>query len=154
MWSPTGEDSIWSSKYDQTPNKMRERMSSGPSIPQVKKTRIQAILTALPVLMLAGGLLFQWHGDRRQANNPPIIAQQLVLDGAFDRITPRGDKARGKHYLWLRTEDRTRPIRLTYEQKRALLQTGYTPGELLVVTAAPSVAGSTVLWLVQVSTRQ
>lgn len=153
MWASKSKDeeSLWTSKYNRHPNKMRERMNSGPAIPKVRKTRTQAVLTALPVLMLAAGILFNWYGERQQTHNSPIVTEQLVLNGKFDRLTPKGDKTGGKHYLWLQVADRTRPIRITYEQKRTLRASAYNPGTSMAVTAAPSVEGSKVLWFIKAS---
>ena len=146
--------SVFSSKFEQKPNTIQERINNAPAFPKVKKTRIQALLTALPVLMLLVGLYFHWRGEREQVTGSPINASQQTLVGHFDRITPRGEKTTGKHFIWLRTEERTRPIRITYEQKQALLAKSYDEGDAVQLSAAPTVAGSNVLWLISASVRQ
>ncbi len=147
------ERSIWSSKFDQPKDKMRERMESGAPVPQVKKTRSQALITSLPVLMLIVGLAFHWWGESRQKQGVPIESEHQWLQGAFDRFTPRDDKASGKHYLWLTTEERTRPLRISYEQKKSLLNANYEKGDAIDVKAAPTVEGSSTLWVMEVLAR-
>jgi hypothetical protein len=146
--------SIWSSKFDQPKDKMRERMASGSPIPHVKKTRTQAVLTSLPVLMLIIGLAFHWFGENRQQQGVPIESEHQWLEGTFDRFTPRDNKATGKHYLWLATGERTRPLRISYEQKKMLLTANYEKGDAIEVKAAPTVEGSSTLWVIEVLTRQ
>ena len=147
------ERSVFSSKFDQKPNKIQERINNAPPIPRVKKTRIQAVLTALPILMLMAGLFFHWNGERRQTLGKPIAAEQQSLAGEFDRITPRGEKATGKHFVWLRIGERTRPIRITYQQKQELLARSINAGDSVVLNSAPTVAGSNVLWMMDLSVR-
>ena len=151
MYEPDDDErSIWSSKYGQKPNKILERMNSAPAFPKVKRTRMQAVLTALPVLMLLVGLFYHWNKEKQQVQGSPIEASHQWLEGAYDRITPRTDKTGGKHYLWLRASERTRPIRITYEQKQWLLSENFSNGDSLTIKAAPTVEGSSVLWLIEV----
>jgi len=120
------EPSVFSSKFDQKPNKIQERINNAPPIPRVKKTRIQAVLTALPILMLMVGLFFHWNGERRQTLGKPIAAEQQSLAGEFDRITPRGEKATAR---------------------------SINAGDSVVLNSAPTVAGSNVLWMMDLSVR-
>lgn len=148
------ERSVFSSKFDTKQDSIRERIDNAPPIPKVRKTRTQAILTALPILMLGAGLLFHWNGERKQKNGTPIISEQQNLQGEFDRITPRGEKASGKHFIWLRDGERTRPIRITYEQKMQLKDQLLNSGDSVQLNTAPTVPGSNVLWLIDTSIRQ
>ena len=148
------ERSVFSSKFEQKPNKIQERINNAPAFPKVKKTRTQAVLTALPVLMLLVGLFFHWNTERQQTAGTPITTEAQTLGGEFDRITPRDDKASGKHFIWLRTADRTRPIRITYEQKQELLAQSLSSGDKVQLHTAPTVSGSNVLWLIDLSVRQ
>lgn len=145
--------SVFSSKFDHKPDSIQQRINNAPAIPKVKKTRIQAVLTALPVLMLMVGLFFHWRGEQQQTSGTPIHSESQALIGDFDRITPRGEKATGKHFIWLKTGERTRPIRISYEQKVTLLAGPLNKGDTVQLNAAPTVAGSNVLWLIDVSVR-
>jgi len=142
--------SIWSSRFNDKPDRIQERIRNAPPVPKVKKTRTQAILTALPILMLIAGFAYTSYGERQQVNGSPIESAQVNLAGVFERITPKGEKQKGKHYLWLRVDDRTRPIRIHYPQKTDLLSQNYQPGDAVSVRAAPTVAESTILWLIEV----
>ncbi len=145
------ERSIWSSKFDKNPDKIRDRINNAPPIPHVKKTRTQAVLTALPVLMLMAGLSFYWFGERQQTQSEPILEAQENWQGLFDRITPRDDKSTGKHFYWVRIGERTRPVRITYEQKVQLLKNAVDSGAPVELVVAPTVEGSNVMWLVSAS---
>jgi len=145
------ERSIWSSKYGQEkPNSIERRMRRAPPVPAVPRTRTQAVLTALPVLMLLLGLSFYWSEQRSQRSGSPILSEQIRYAGQFDRITPSGDKTSGNHYLWLTEGENTRSVRLSYEQKALLRQASLVKGTSLELIAAPTVSGSTVLWLVEI----
>jgi len=149
------ERSVFSSKYDVSSDKIRERINNAPPIPKVRKTRIQAVLTALPVLMLMAGLLYHWHAERQQTQSEPILSAQEHWQGLFDRITPRDDdKVTGKHFYWVTIGDRTRPVRITYEQKRQLQAETVSKGSPVDLTVAPTVEGSSVMWLVSASVSQ
>jgi len=104
------------------------------------------------VLMLLVGFFFHWNGERKQTSGTPITAELQTLHGEFDRITPRGDKASGKHFIWLRTDERTRPIRITYQQKQELLASSLSAEDKIQLNGAPTVAGSKTLWLVDMKT--
>jgi len=143
------ERSLFSSRYDKKSDKIRERIDNAPPIPKVKKTRIQAVITALPVLMLMAGLLYHWHGERQQTQSEPLLAAKEIWVGEFDRITPRDDKIKGKHFYWVRIGERTRPIRMTYAQKNQLLAEAVPPGTSVNLTVAPTVEGSSTMWLVE-----
>lgn len=148
------ERSVFSSKFDVKTDKIRERIDNAPPIPKVKKTRTQSVLTALPVLMLMAGLLYHWHTERQQTLSKPIVAAQETWQGVFDRITPRDDKVTGKHFYWVRIGERTRPVRVTYEQKVRLQAESVPPGSAVELIVAPTVEGSSVMWLVSASVSQ
>lgn len=152
--SDKNERSVFSSKFNHKPSKIQERINNAPDFPHVKKTRTQAVLTAAPILMLMVGLFFHWNAEKKQKSGTPITAEQQTLVGEFDRITPRGEKASGKHFIWLRTGERTRPIRITYTQKQELLAGPLSDGDSVQLNSAPTVADSKVLWLIDVSVSQ
>jgi len=93
------ERSIFSSKFDEKPNPSLDRYRNAPPVPKVKKTRTQAILTAAPVLMLLAGFGYYWYGERQQRQGVPIVSEQQEYVGAYDRLTPRGDKSGGSDQL-------------------------------------------------------
>jgi len=145
------ERSIWSSKFDVEGKPKRRKGPPAPDVPKVPKTRIQSVLTALPVLMVLFAFGFYWHAERKQAQGQPIAAEQILLIGNFDRLTPSGEKQSGKHLLWLKVDGNSRSVRLTVSQKAALLDSELKEGDSVEVQAAPTVSESSVMWLMQLT---
>jgi len=113
------------------------------------KSRIHSVLTALPVLMLVGGLYIYYNGEQSQREGALLMAEAIELHGDFKGLSEVKSGGEGQHYLWLIVEGRSRGVRLSVVDYTTI-QSADPPlaqAQSIVVNAAPRVAGSRVLWL-------
>jgi len=143
------ERSVWSSRFTPETDSIKQRIRNAPPVPRVRQTRTQAVLMALPFLMFGIGMGFHWYGEHQQQTGTVIVAEQVSLNGRYERITPSDQAHSTKSRLWVRVGDRSRAVRLKYEQRTQLQ--AVQAGDEVVIEAAPTVTGSSVLWLTQVT---
>lgn len=114
------------------------------------KSRIQSVLTALPVLMLVAGLYLFYRGESAQSHGAPIRAESVDVRGAFSGLSVVRSGAEGRHYLWFDDGTRARGARIRPVWREALEE--LSPGESISLDLAPTVPGSTTLWAWRVRT--
>lgn len=112
------------------------------------KNRIHSVLVALPVLMLMIGLFVYFRGESAQNNGAPVIAEMVNREGAFKSVSEVSGIGTPKHYLWYTHNERSRGVRITYQQREQLV--GLSSGDALTLELAPRVAGSPTLWAYRV----
>lgn len=119
---------------------------------QVKKNKIQSVLTALPLLMLLIGLAVYYHKERRQIHGELILSETEIVQGRWYGITRSSSIGSGQYLLWLETDDgrrgfRVRPLEMI--ELRDHIDPPLQKQEPLEIHAAPTVQGSTTRWAVQ-----
>ena len=113
------------------------------------KSRIHSVLTALPLLMLVGGLYIYYNGEQSQRDGALIMAEAVELNGAYKGLSIVKSGGEGQHYLWLTVDGRSRGVRLDVNSHAVIeaVDPPLSETEALTVSAAPRVEGSRVLWL-------
>jgi len=113
-----------------------------------KKDPIHSVLTALPFIMLLIGLTFWYQKERTQQNGPPLISEAVNLVGKFNGVSTTQAAGGAQYFMWLMQSDNAKTIRLTKDQYTQYRQ--QEVGDALSITAAPTVSGSDILWVVDV----
>lgn len=118
-----------------------------------RKSRIQSVLTALPILMVLLGLFVYYQAEQRQSHGEPVLAEQQRIDARFVRLATVGGEESGQHYLWVHDGERERGVRIDLTHK---LQLNGLPdnevlhaGDAVSLEAAPRIPGSRTLWLLR-----
>ena len=129
------------------------RRVEGPPMPSASappaRSKVQSILSALPVLMLAGGLYVYYSGERAQSAGTPILLESVAMQGRFEGFSVVKSGGDGRHYLWFDDGERRRGARVTVAQRDALAE--LAPGDALTLDLAPTVSGSSTLWVWRVA---
>jgi len=107
-----------------------------------KKDPIYSVITALPVIMLLIGLAFWYY----QENGSPLIEEAVELVGEFSGVSTTQAAGGTQHFVRLLRNDQPKLIRITKEQLTEYQQ--YKVGVSITITAAPTVSGSSSLWVV------
>ncbi len=125
------------------------RLSNRPdfAVVRVGKNRIHSVLTALPVIMLVVGLYVHYSGENAQISGQAITSESTTLEGIFNGLSRVKGSGSGKHFIWIETAARARGLRLTQQQSQRLQS--LQKGSSISILAAPTVSGSTTLWVYQ-----
>ncbi|MBX2824300.1 MAG: hypothetical protein KTR33_06195 [Gammaproteobacteria bacterium] len=126
------------------------------------KSRMHSVLTALPVIMLCVGIYVYFSGEKKQKTSPLIMAQAETLQGEYKGLTEVGSGSWSRHYLWVAVvgadgEMRKRHARITDDEALYLTLPEFTEqvdlekSQQVTVKAAPTVEGSGVLWVYELS---
>ena len=116
-----------------------------------EKNKIHSILTALPVLMLMIGLYVYFKAEREQNAGLPLVSELVSIQGEYGGVSTASSGGNGQHFLWLLQGDDRSGLRVTADQLALLKQ--LKKGVALTVEAAPTVAGSKVLWAYSVKNK-
>ena len=113
----------------------------------MRKNPIESVLTALPVIMLVGGLIFYYSSEKKQRNGALMMEQSIQISGGYNGISEQGAKVDSQRILWVQTADRLRGGRITQLQALQLASSDLKKGQQLMVSMAPRVAGSNTRWV-------
>ena len=132
--------------------------------PPVRRSRIESVLTALPVLMLVAGLYVYYSAEKDQAGGEPIVEESKTIDALFEGFSKLRSGGEGQHFLWYRVTDSskgsdteekttTKGARLHKAQvdKLRLSEPTLKPDDVIRLQLAPTVSGSKTLWVIQLS---
>ena len=112
-----------------------------------RRSRVYTTVTALPVLMLVGGLALFYRAESVQSGGAPIRAEATVASGVHRGLSVVRTGGRGQHFLWFDDEARgRRGVRVSAAQER-LLRPLLEIGDPIVLDVAPTVEGSAVPWV-------
>lgn len=114
-----------------------------------KKDPIHSVLTALPVLMLLIGLAFWYLKDRAQHSSPPLVKEAIELLGEFNGVSTTLSVSGTQYFVWLLQSENQKTIRITKDQYA--LYREQDVGTAVSITAAPTVSGSDILWVVDIA---
>lgn len=117
-----------------------------PNLVYGQKTRnpLQALITALPLIMLIIGLYIYYRGEAKQTHSSPILAESVQMSGVFTGLSATS----GRHYLWIEQAGVAKGVRLHEEQATVL--DDLVRGEVIELRAAPSVHASTTYWVLRI----
>ena len=116
-----------------------------------KKDPIHSVITALPIIMLLIGLVFWYQKESAQRDGPPLISEAVELVGEFNGVSTTQAAGGAQFFMWLMQNEIPKTIRITKDQYAEYQQ--QTVGEAVSITAAPTVSGSSILWVVDVELR-
>ncbi len=113
------------------------------------KSRIHSVLTALPVLMLVAGLYVYHRAEKAQVEGELVLEEQVILTGSYQGMSEVKSLSESRYFFWLNIDNKPRGARIETSQWIALkgLSPALKKGELLQMSAAPRVAGSTTVWV-------
>ncbi len=129
----------------------KKHLASEQNIPLPKpgeKNRIHSVLVALPVIMLIIGLFVYFHAERKQNNGEPVLSEMVSREGEFKSLSEVSGIGTPKHYLWYTSENKSRGVRITAQQRDELSE--LSSGDALTLNLVPRLSGSSVLWAYQI----
>lgn len=101
---------------------------------------VQAIITALPLIMLAVGLYVYYRGESQQTHSAPIRAESVQMNGIFTGLSTTS----GRHYLWIERDGVAKGLRI--KEAQVALVEDLVRNAPIQLQVAPSVLGSTTYW--------
>ena len=114
-----------------------------------KKDKIHSVITALPIIMLLIGLAFWYQKENAQQSGLTLLAESAELVGEFNGVSTAQSAGGGQFFLWLMQDGKPKTLRITSEQYDEYRK--QEVGDAVVITAAPTVSGSSTLWVVGVT---
>ena len=97
-------------------------------------------------MMLIVGLVIYYRGQGAEEHGEPLMEEAQQISGQFKGLSATNPHRGEGLYLWIKTSERDRGIRITQDQADDL--ESMREGEAIAVTVAPHVEGSRTLWLV------
>lgn len=121
-----------------------------PNLSFESRTRnpVHAVVTALPLIMLAIGLFIYFYTESRQNQSAPLRAESIELSGTFTGMS----ETSGRHYLWVDIDGVAKGIRIQPHQLQLL--ESLVRGEAVQLQAAPRLSGSRTYWVLQVEQKE
>jgi len=116
-----------------------------------KKDPFHSLVTALPVLMLLIGLAVWYVKDSAQHRGAPIAAESKQLTGEFNGVSKAQSASGAQYFMWLVQDGNKKTLRITRDQYQQ--HENREVGEAVTVTAAPTVSGSSILWVTGMDTK-
>jgi len=96
--------------------------------------------------MLATGLYFHYRGESAQSHGAPILAESVERQASFEGLSIVRSGGQGRHYLWFEdTEGEPHGARIRPGWRDSL--GSLAPGDEIRLRLAPTVSGSSTLWV-------
>ena len=113
-----------------------------------KKDKIHSVLTALPFIMLLIGLIFWYRQESAQQSGAHVVAESVGFVGEFNGVSTARSAGGEQFFIWLMQDGNPKTLRITSEQY--IEYEKQSVGDAVAITAAPTVSGSSTLWVVDI----